>query len=200
VVRAKVVSTPLWVRAIVAGLLVGLPGWGLVSHLDRTANQRRLGAIASDIAGRPVKVHCPGAIARRLLSYDIVEGTVRFDEQGRPADRTDLRARTCAELDAMAEGRRDGVLACVAAHGACGVAADQLAMAVDTVTHESFHLAGIIDEAATECRSLMAMAGTARRLGAAPAEADALAAHELRTNYPRMPARYRTPPCEVTEQ
>jgi hypothetical protein len=201
VVRPKAVSTPLWVRAIVVALLVGAPVWGLVTHLDRMGNQRRLGAIASEIAGRPVKVHCPGAISRRLLSYDIVEGTVRFDAQGRPADHTDLRPRTCAELDAMAEGRRDDVLACVAAAAAaCGVAADDLAWAVDTLTHESFHLAGIIDEADTECHAMKAMAGTAVRLGATPQEAAALARHHVAVNYPREPERYRTPLCDVTEQ
>lgn len=200
-VRSKVVSTPLWVRAIVFALLVGVPGWGLLTHLDRMGNQRRLGAIASEIAGRPVKVHCPGAISRRLLGYDIVEGTVRFDANGRPADRTDLRPMTCAELDALAEGRRADVLACVAAAPTgCGVAADQLAWAVDTVTHESFHLAGIMDEADTECHAMKAMAGTAERLGATPQEAAALAAHHYAVNYPREPERYRTPPCDLTGQ
>jgi len=200
VVRSKVVSTPLWVRAIVVALLVGVPGWGLLTHLDRRGNERRLAAIASEIAGRPVEVHCPGAIARRLLTYDIVEGSVRFDAQGRPADDTDLRARTCAELDALAEGRRDAVLACVAVHGACGVAADQLAWAVDTVTHEAFHLAGIMDEADTECHAIKAMAGTAVRLGASPAEGSALAAHHFTVNYPTEPERYRTPLCDMTGQ
>jgi hypothetical protein len=204
VVRARHVSTPLWVRLIVTAVAIGVPAWLLIAHHDRVVNQRRLGVIATEIAGRPVRVHCPGVVGR-LLSWDIVEGSVRWDASGRPADHTDLRARTCAELDALAEGRRDGVLACVAAPGTtrtapCGEAADRLALAVDVVTHESFHLAGFMDEAEAECHALHAMGHAAERLGATPAEGRALARHEWRTNYPRLPERYRSPPCTVTAQ
>jgi hypothetical protein len=190
VARAKAATTPLWVRAIVAAVLVGVPGWLLLTHIDRAGNQKRLSAIASEIAGRPVKVHCPGVIARHLMTYDIYEGTVRFDANGRPSDKTDLRKRTCAELDALAEGRRRGVVS--------GAAGSALAMAVDTVTHESFHLRGIMDEADAECHSLKAMVGTAQKLGATPEQALALQALEYRENYPRFPDRYRTPPCDLT--
>jgi hypothetical protein len=192
--RTRAVTTPLWVRAIVAVVAIGVPGWLGLAHHDRTVNQDRLGAIASEIAGRPVKVHCPGVLGR-MLSWDIVEGSVRFDAAGTPADVADVRAKACAELDALAEGRRAGVLACVSMGGACGQAGDDLAMAVDVVTHEAHHLSGILDEAVTECRSLQTMARTAVRLGATPAQGQQLAAYALDANYERMPSRYQSPEC-----
>src|SRR4051794_1711096 len=192
--RARTVATPLWVRAILAVLAVAVPGWLAVAHHDRAVNQDRLSAIATEIAGRPVRVHCPGVLGR-VLSWDTVEGSVRFDAAGRPADVADVRARACAELDALAEGCRAGVLACVSMGGACGEAGDALAMAVDVVTHESYHLAGVIDEAVTECRSLQTMARTAERLGATPEQGRRLAAYELDSGYERLPDRYRSGEC-----
>jgi hypothetical protein len=185
---------PWWVRAILAVLAIGVPGWLALAHHDRMGNQARLGAIASEIAGRPVEVRCPGVLGR-LLSWDIVEGSVRFDAAGTPADVAEVRAKACAELDALAEGRRAGVLACIALGGGCGQAGDDLAMAVDVVTHEAYHLAGVIEEDVTECRSLQTMARTAERLGATPAQAQRLAAYELDSNYGLLPDRYRSPEC-----
>jgi hypothetical protein len=190
------VATPLWVRAIVFALLVGAPAWGLYAYHDRSVNQRRLGVIASHIAGRPVTVHCPGVL-RRLFPWDTVEGSVRFDATGRPSDQARLQTFACGELDAIAEGRRRAVLACVAAGGSCGQAGADAAMAVDVLTHESFHLAGIVDEAETECRSLQTMAWTAQQLGATAQQGRALAALERVTGYQRLPERYRSPDCAL---
>jgi hypothetical protein len=157
-------------------------------HLDRVGNEHRLSAIASQIAERPVKVHCPGIIERRLFAPDTVDGTVRFDEDGRPSDTTDLRATPCAELEALAEGRRADVLRCVSCGGP---AAQRLAWAVDTLAHESFHLAGISAEAVTECHAMARLAWTARQLGATGEQAAELADLQRRVNYPRMADAYR---------
>jgi hypothetical protein len=131
-----------------------------------------------------------------VLSWDIVEGSVRFDAEGRPADETKLRAFTCAELDALAEGRRDEELACAERDGAaCGKPVHDLALAVDVLAHESWHLAGIIDEAVTECRAVQTTAWTAQRLGASAAQGRALARTHLETGYLRLPDRYRSGDC-----
>src|SRR3954454_23634953 len=139
--RSRFPATPLWVRALVGAVLIGLPAWWLLQWHGRVVNEHRLGAIASQIAGRHVTVHCPGVIGR-ALRYDIVEGTVQFDAQGRAADETKLRAFPGAALDALAEGRRAAVLDCVARARDCGKGEDDLALAIDVLTHESFHLAG----------------------------------------------------------
>jgi hypothetical protein len=190
---------PLWVRGLVAAVVIGGPLWWVLQWHDRVVNQHRLGAIASQVAGRHVTVSCPGVIATHF-SYETLEGSVAFDQQGRPGDEAKLRASPCAELDALADGRRAGVLACVArADGACGQPEDDLAVAIDVLTHESFHLAGYADEAVTECHSLQTMAWTARQFGVAPDVARRVAAHEAANGYLQMPAQYHGA-CDLTGQ
>ncbi len=196
--RTRSPRAPLWVRGIVAAIVIGGPLAWLVQWHDRVVNEHRLGAIASQIAGRHVTVHCPGVIGR-ALRYDIVEGTVQFDAQGRPADETKLRAFPCAELDALAEGHRAAVLDCVARAGDCGKGEDDLALAIDVLTHESFHLAGYADEAAAECHSLQTMAWTAQQFGVAPEAARRLADWQATHAYLRMPSQYHGP-CDLSGQ
>jgi hypothetical protein len=188
-------TTPLWLKLSVAALLLSITGWWGLDRADRVGNEHRLEAIASQIAGRDVGVRCPGPLGR-ALGQDTLEGSVRFDAAGRPADDTRLRATSCAELDALAEGRRGKELSCTErAAILCGRRGAELAMAVDVLTHEAWHLRGIQDEARTECNSLQTMAGTAQALGATPAQAAALARGQLAEGYPRMPDRYRSEQC-----
>ena len=51
---------------------------------EQRSNEHRLGAIASEIAGRDVDVHCPGLLSR-LAEVSAHAGTVFFDERGQPA-------------------------------------------------------------------------------------------------------------------
>jgi len=188
-------TTPLWLKLSVATVLLGSFGWWATDRADRLGNERRLVAIASQVAGREVKVHCPGPLGR-ALGQSTLEGSVRFSAEGRPADDTKLSTTTCAELDALAEGRRAEELACTERAGIlCGRQGADLAMAVDVITHESFHLKGIQDEASTECSSLQTMAATAQQLGATPAQAVALARGQYAEGFPRMPDHYRSPHC-----
>jgi hypothetical protein len=187
--------TPLWVKGGVAAALLAFVAWlGVVRH-DTRANEQRLGAIATRIAGRPVAVHCPGPLGR-LIGWDIVEGSVRFDPDGTPHDETKLRKTSCAELDALAEGRRTQELACTErARIVCGRHGRATAMAVDVLAHESWHLRGVMDEGETECRSLQTMAWTAQQLGATAAQGAALARAQLEGGYLELPERYRDPRC-----
>src|SRR5829696_3074362 len=185
-------STPLWVKLTIAGLLATALTWWIADRLDRRGNERRLGAIASRIAGREVRVACPGPLGR-LLGWDIVEGSVRFDADGRPADETRIRAQSCAELDALAEGRRANELECIGRTAlACGRHGRETVMAVDVLAHESWHLSGVIDEAETECRSLQTIAWTAQQLGATAAQRRAMAVAQYDGAYVDMPDRYRS--------
>ena len=178
-----------------AAALLGAFAWWALDRADRLGNERRLTAIASQIAGRDVKAGCPGPLGR-ALGQSTLEGSVRFSADGRPAGDTRLSATSCAELDALAEGRREQEVACTERAGIlCGRRGSELAMAVDVLTHESFHLRGIQDEAQTECLSLQAMAATAQRLGATPAQGAALARGQYAEGYPRMPDHYRSPHC-----
>jgi hypothetical protein len=191
--RTARVRTPIWVKLALAVVCVGGPAWWLAQRQDRVGNEHRLGAIASTIAGRPVHVRCPGVYAR-IVSWDTVEGSVQFDAFGTPSDETRLRELTCGELDALVEGRRAGAVACLDAVGACGDA-DDVALAVDVLAHESWHLAGVMDEGIAECRAIQTIATTAQYLGTTLAQGRALAERYLEVWYPRLPDRYRAADC-----
>ena len=188
-------STPLWVKLTLAALLTTAASWWLADRADRRGNEQRLSTIASQIAGRPVRVECPGPLGR-LLGWDIVEGSVRFGPDRKPFDETKLRKQSCAELDALAEGRRAEELECIGRTAiACGRHGRETAMAVDVLAHESWHLRGVIDEAETECRSLQTMAWTAQQLGATAEQGHAMARAEYDGVYREMPDAYRSGAC-----
>ena len=188
--------TPTWLKLAASTVLVVSVGLWLHDRADRRGNEDRMSAVASQIAGRAVRVHCPGPVGR-LFGWDIVEGSVAFDAEGKPADETKLRKLSCAELDALAEGERASELACTErAQILCGGRGAELAMAVDVLSHESWHMHGIRDEAETECRSLQTMAFTAQRLGATEAQGRALARGQYLEAYPRMGDSYRSFTCE----
>jgi hypothetical protein len=169
--------------------------WWAADILDRRGNEHRLEAIASQIAGRQVEVHCPGPLGRIGSDYDTLGGTVDADADGQPVNETKLRSAPCAELDAIAEGRRDKQLACVMRSTSCGDDAARVAWAVDTITHEAFHMKGIRDEGLTECNAVQTMAWTATQLGATDEQARALARLHWEVDYPQMPDQYKLSGC-----
>jgi hypothetical protein len=186
---------PLQVKLALTAALLGAAGWWTLGWRDTRVNEHRLSAIASDIAGRDVRVQCPGPVGR-LFGWDIVEGSVRFDADGTPHDETKIRKQSCAELDALAEGRRARELACIGRTGiACGRNGSELVMAVDVLAHEAWHLRGIVDEGETECRSLQTMAWTAQQLGATAEQGRAMARAQYDGGYRDMPARYQHGGC-----
>jgi hypothetical protein len=188
-------TTPLWIKLTAAAALTAAVVWWMADWRDRRGNEQRLAAIASQIAGRQVEVHCPGPLAR-LIGWDIVEGSVRFNADGTPQDETKIRKQSCAELDALAEGRRAKELECVGRTGiACGRNGRETVMAVDVLSHESWHLRGVIDEAETECRSLQTMAWTAQQLGATAEQGRAMALAQFDGVYQEMPEQYRSGAC-----
>jgi hypothetical protein len=192
-VRAATARTPVWVKAILAVLGLGLPAWGLAVRHDRITNEHRLNAIATEIVGRPVKVRCPGPIRR--IGPDTTSGVVHLDQHGRVPDETRLSTATCAELDALAEGRRERQLACAERSTSCGDDVQGLAWAVNTVGHEAFHLRGVLDEGVAECYAMQTLAQTAQRLGATPEQAQNLAVLHFETSPSQKPSQYQAPGC-----
>lgn len=149
---------------------------------EQRSNEHRLAAIASDIAGRDVEVHCPGLLSH-LAEVSAHAGTVFFDERGRPADFTDLDEETCSELDRFAEGKTgQGEQA-------------KVARALHVLAHESSHLAGVRDEAAADCYGLQRTAFVAESLGADPAEGKRLARLALAERAITAPTDYRSSEC-----
>lgn len=172
------------VRALVPLLaFVSVPALGLLAlQYDQRANERRLADPASMIAGRPVEVRCPGVV-QRLVDVSPNAGSVYFDRAGRPTDFTELNGETCSALDDFAEGDTGSADAL------------RVARALHVLAHESFHLAGVRNEAEADCFGLQRTAFVAERLGADPEEARRLAVLALGDRAHNAPVEYRTPAC-----
>ena len=195
--RTRAVATPLWVKAILAIVLIGGPGWWLADRHDRVVNENRLAGIASEIAGREVTVTCPGVLMRWFTvdATETVSGSVDFDGNGTPSDKTRLRERACAELDALAEGRRERAVTCAVRSSSCGTETLEAAWGLDTIVHEAWHLYGIGSEAETECRAMQTMAWAGQQLGLGEPEAQGLARHMWEAGYEMKPDQYRSTEC-----
>jgi hypothetical protein len=73
-----------------------------------------------------------------------------------------------------------------------------VAWSLNTLAHESYHLAGIRNEARTECAALRAIGFVAHSLGAPPEQARALSAYSFAELPRRMPAEYNSPACRAS--
>lgn len=122
------------------------------------------------------------------------DGSVAFSPDGRPADVTKLSSATCSHLRDILGGGVSG-LECLALETTCSEQAERVAVAVNVLSHEGWHLAGERNEAVAQCFALQTNAETARRLGATPVEARAIATFVRRTIQPALPADYRSDRC-----
>lgn len=174
---------------IAAAVLLPLCAWGWSLRAERLEVQRRAGAAAALIAGRPVQVRCPGQLRRRLAT-EIHDGSVRFDG-GQPANVTKLTGRVCDGLARLLEEGTRLELACLQLD-ACKPEDTSVAYAVAVLTHESVHMRGVVDEAATECEALRRSGGVAQALGATPRAAAFIADWQFSVAGDRLPDRYRS--------
>ncbi len=171
--------------AIVVTLLAAVAvGWAAHSTVEKRADERRLARIAGEIAGRDVSVRCQSLVGE-LVDVDSEYGSVEFDRTGRPGDVAKLDHGICTTLAKLSRGDR--------------VPLERSALAVEALAHESYHLAGVKDEAATQCYGLQAMRWVAARLGLTPADASAYVAEALR-RYPTLPEAYRSAECRERGQ
>jgi hypothetical protein len=162
-------------------------------HRNLEQDEARLAKIASVIAGRDVGIACPGTLAT-LTEVSAQDGSVVFSPEGKPADEARLSSDTCDTLRGFLHGEVPS-LDCLGRHGECAQDAREAAIAVNVLSHESWHLAGVRDEAATQCYALQTNADTALRLGASPEDARAIATFILREVQPALPADYRSRDC-----
>jgi hypothetical protein len=68
------------------------------------------------------------------------------------------------------------------------------ALAVEALAHEAYHLAGVRDEAATQCYGLQAMRFVAGRLGLSAELADTYVRAAV-ARYPTLPEEYMSVQC-----
>lgn len=180
-------------RILVAIAAVAALGFYVGPYRDKQQDEERLAKIASVIAGRDVGIACPGTLAT-LTEVSAHDGSVVFTPDGRPTDEAKLSSRTCSRLRALLSGEIAG-LDCLTSGPTCPKAVEDAAVAVNVLSHEAWHLAGVRDEAATQCYALQTNASTAMRLGASADEARAISGFILREVQPALPADYRTRDC-----
>jgi hypothetical protein len=179
------------VRLLAAVLLIvgALAAVGFARREGRIHEQNKLAAIATDLAGRPVGVHCPGFL-KSLVYVRTEGGYVEFDGNGRPAGFTNLSPETCNALRHI--DRID--FSCIQ-RANCNFKEFKAAWAAHTLAHESFHLRGFQSEAITECYALQNTAFVAERLGVPTQQAKDIQAWLYARAYPNEPDDYRTPEC-----
>ena len=155
---------------------------------DATPGDLRLGTIASELAKRKVTIRCEGSGG--LMRVDGESGRTTF-VNGRPGNTSFLQAGVCDTLHRYSRELKSGfdcMLPCATPL--------EVAWSLNTLAHESYHLAGVRDEAETECYALQAIDFAARRLGASPEQARALASFAFEELPERMPAIYSSPQCD----
>lgn len=169
-------------------MLAPFAGLWLNGHHKRNAVEQRAAQVAGQIAGRSVSVSCPGPIERRLL-YEIHEGTVRFDADRRPADETNLSARTCAGLRRAFDEGPSIDLECLAHR--CPPDDERAAAALAILAHESVHLRGVADEGETECEAREQIGLVAEGFGLTTGATASLARWQATDWAEQLPDRYR---------
>jgi hypothetical protein len=179
------------VRLIAAGLLVvgALAAVGFARREDRMREQATLASVATELAGRPVAVRCPGFL-KSLVRVRTEPGYVKFDADGQPRNYTELAPETCSALRHIA--RVD--FTCIERQN-CGYKEFKVAWAAHTLAHEAFHLRGFQAEAIAECYALQNTAFVAERLGVDTTTAEALQKWVYSDGYPNEPEDYRSDEC-----
>jgi hypothetical protein len=162
----------------------------VLHHSAAAASQgdRRLSTIASELARRHVTIHCEG-LSGALTGARGESGRTEF-VAGKPASVSYLQEGVCQTLHAYAQE--------LSAGQTCLLPCDyplEVAWSVNTLAHESYHLAGVRNEAETQCYGLQAIDFVARRLGASPQQARALAVFSFDQLPGRMPPEYTSPQC-----
>jgi hypothetical protein len=179
-------------RLKVAALVLLLSGVGFVMHERKSALERHLGDVATQLGGRHVHVHCQ-SFAGNLVDVSSEAGTVKFDPSGIPYDYTDLKRPICQALKRFPQDVRSAGYSCVLDDVPCSQRYWEDALAVHTLAHEVWHLHGIGNEAQTECNALQTTARAAMLLGADARAAQATAVYALIRFYPNEPDEYHMP-------
>jgi hypothetical protein len=169
-------------------------GWFAAGHEHAKRDELRLGAIASQIAGRPVGVHCQ-SFGGELIDVSSEDGRVRFDELGKPDDHTDLKRRVCKSLARFSRDLTLPEFRCVETGAACEKRVSDDVWAAHILAHESIHLAGEESEIAAECSGMQYTDFVAEQLGADPKRADAIAAYAYDYLYKKTPDSYQSADC-----
>lgn len=178
--------------AVLLALLAG--AWWNQHRIS--GHERDLGNIASEIAGRPVEIHCQG-LPSAFVDISNRAGEVRFNDDGTPPDEATLKRDTCRDLKRFASVRVDPSFECVRRAAPCDRSVARVTSAIRVLAHEAWHLRGITDEAETECYALQTTGIAAQRMGSTAEEATAIMVWNTRYVYQSLPPQYRTSECRA---
>jgi hypothetical protein len=148
----------------------------------------RLSGIASELARRPVKIRCEG-LSGALTGAKGESGRTGFLGD-KPVSVSYLQEGICQTLHAYVRALKAGPSCLLPCEKPL-----EIAWSLNTLAHESYHLAGVRNEAQTECYALQAIDFVARRLGASREQAQALAWFSFDQLPRRMPPEYSSPEC-----
>lgn len=178
-------------RSLVFALLALLAVLAVLLHRGAVAAAKpgdsQLSAIAGELAGRQVTIRCEG-LSGVLTGPRGESGRTEFVGDT-PASVSYLQEGICQTLHAYARSRKDCLLPCERPL--------EVAWSLNTLAHESYHLAGIRNEARTECAALWAIGFVAHSLGASREQARALSAYSFAELPHRMPPEYSAPGCRT---
>lgn len=167
---------------VVSVVALALVGSGLLVPVVRHHRlEQRLTAVAADLVGAPVTVHCQTA-GQEFVDAGAELGYVRWGQDGVPEHETLVKHAQCGDLAHYLGGVKDAP------------GQDEI-VAVHVLTHEAMHMAGETDEAVAECEAVQRDARTAELLGATPEQARRLADAYYTIVFPRMPDEYRSDSC-----
>lgn len=172
-------------------------------YTDRSI-QHRLEPVASEIAGRQVKVDCQN-LAGELLDAQVREGEVRYSAAGIPENRLFMTRKQCGRLRAFSGHAFHREVACLSGidwdrptplhpGDGCYEKAASTIYALLVLAHEAYHTAGVTNEALTNCYAVQSMAYAAVRLGGDEREA-ALIARAMLALLPLQAGEYAMPDC-----
>ena len=191
-------AAPLIVVVLVCG------GWAF-ERQSRSGNERALGALASELAGRPVHVRCE-SFWHSIVNVDGNLGDVPFPD-GHAASYTHITRGMCKDLSRFRSRPEAPELACLQQFdwnrftgsgdpqaSVCSARANDMAEALITLAHESMHMRGWADEAVAQCYALQEVAFTVERLGGSGEEGAAVASYLLSLQ-PFMPTDYQSSEC-----
>jgi hypothetical protein len=145
------------------------------------SDQNMFSAIGTRIAEREVTIECQ-RLGGAMLDVTSELGYVQFDAANRPADVGRLEIKACEALRSYTHSSHESPTL------------DEV-VAVQVLTHESYHLSGIRSESEAECKALQRLDEVAVWLGATVEQARALADRYWAEVYPRMPDGYRSNDC-----
>lgn len=124
--------------------------------------ERAAKPLVSALAKRDVGVKCPRYINAVFTNV----GSVKLDEHGQIADRTDLTGPVCDGLRHVLSPAGTRELGCLTdPAGTCPESARRSVVAISVVAHEAMHLRGQLNEGGAECDSVGESATIATTLG-----------------------------------